>query len=328
MGKKLHCIPGAIAVLGRGAGKIAPSGNQKGQRLHFQLRQFDHCCSGSALLQTPALHKLMHFQISQQLCGRSRVTLFAEVVLRVCVNGGVPADGTQHMGELSILPVSQQVLPLFRFDRLVFNVGVDIFQTAEFLDKGERRLFPDAFDTGNVVGGIPHQALDLNELGRLDAVFLADGILVHGEGFLVGSQKNGCGAVHQLQAVPVAGCQQCSAACLFTGSGESAQDVVCFPAGLADLNKPQVGQQFFQYRHLLGQFLGHAVAGGLVSVVGSMAEGGGFFIPRNGNGIRLLGRQQIQQNILEAVNGIGITAVLCGKHLDAEKCPVHQAVAV
>ena len=186
----------------------------------------------------------------------------------------------------------------------------------------------DAGHAGDVVGSIAHQALDVDELRRLDAVFLADGGGVHGKGLLVGGQQNGGGIVHQLQTVPVAGGQQGGAARSLAGGGQRAQNIVGLPAGLADLHKAQVGQKFLQHRHLLGQLLGHAVAGGLVAVVGVVAEGGRALVPGDGDSVRLVGRQQVEQDILEAVDGVGVAAVLGRQQLDAEKRAVDQAVAV
>ena len=70
------------------------------------------------------------------------------------------------------------------------------------------------------------------------------------------------------------------------------------------------------------------MAGGLVAVVGLVAERRGAQVPGDGHSIGLVGGQQVEQYILEAVNGVGIAAVLGRQQLDAEKRAVDQTVAV
>ena len=183
-------------------------------------------------------------------------------------------------------------------------------QAAEFLDQRQRGLFANARHAGDVVGAVAHQALDVDELRRFQAVFFADGGRVHRQRLAVGGQQHGGGGVHQLQAVAVAGRQQRRAALRFAGGGQRAQNVVGLPAGLAHLHKAQLVQQGFQHRHLLGQLLGHAVAGGLVAVVGFVAERRRALVPGDGHGVGRVGRQQVEQDILEAIDGVRIAAVL------------------
>ena len=270
----------------------------------------------------------MHLQVGQQLGGGRRVAGGVGIGGGVGLDGRVLSDGAQHTAHLGLLPVVQQVFALLGLDGLVVDVLVNACQAAEFLHKRQRRLFADARHAGDVVGTVAHQAFDFDQLGRGHAVFFADGILVHRQRFAVGGQQHGGGFVHQLQTVPVAGGQQGGAALRLIGGGQRAQDIVSLPARLADLGKTQVGQQLFQHRHLLGQFLRHAVAGGLVAVVGVMAEGGGLLVPGNGDGVRLVGRKQVEQDVLEPVDGVGVSAVLGRQHLDAEERAVDQAVAV
>ena len=99
---------------------------------------------------------------------------------------------------------------------------VDGFQAAELLHQGQGGLFADARHAGNVVRRIAHQALHVDELGGVHAVFFPDGGRVHGDGLLVRRQQNGGGVIHQLQAVPVAGGHQGGAAPGFAGGGQGA----------------------------------------------------------------------------------------------------------
>ena len=270
----------------------------------------------------------MHFQRGQQLRGGSGVTGLAQVGGRVGLDGRVLADRAQHIGQVGLVAVGGQLGALPRLDGLVVDVVIDALQTAELRNQRQRGFFADAGHAGDVVRRIAHQTLDVDELRRLDAVLLADGGRVHGNGLFVGRQQNRRCIVHKLQAVAVTGSQQRRAARGLARCGQSAENIVGLPAGLADLHKAKVGQQLLQNRHLLGQLLGHAVAGGLVAVVGGVAERRRTLIPRDGDGVGLVRRQQVEQYILEAVDGVGVAAILRRQQLDAEKRAVDQAVAV
>ena len=325
---QLYRIPGAVAVLGGDLGhKILPGQKQR-QRLCLHQGQRRIGRRRAGFVQAPALGQLVHFQIGQKLGGSTRVPGGAGVSGRVSLDGSVPPDGAQHVAHLGFLAVVDQIFPLLGFDGLVVDVLVDALQAAEFLYQRQGSLFPDARHAGNVIGGVAHQAFHLNQLGRGHAVLGADGLLVHGQRLPVGGQQDRGGGIHQLQAVPVTGGQQRGAAGLFVGGSQRTQNIIGLPARLADLRKAQIRQQLFQHRHLFSQFRGHAVAGGLVAVVGIVAEGGGLLVPGDGHRVGGVGGKQIQQDVLESVNGVGIPAVLGGQHLDAEKRTVDQAVAV
>ena len=321
----LHGVPCAVLVL-RQAGAAGQRGGQRGGGHGVQRGGF---CSGrAAVLQLPAVDELVHLQPGQAVGGGRRVAGAAGVGGGVGLDGRILADGAQHVGKLGLVAVGAQLGALPRLDGGVVEVVVDALQAAEFLDQRQRGLFANARHAGDVVGAVAHQALDVDELRRFQAVFFADGGRVHRQRLAVGGQQHGGGGVHQLQAVAVAGRQQRRAALRLAGGGQRAQNIVGLPAGSTHLHKAQLVQQRFQHRHLLGQFLGHAVAGGLVAVVGFVAERRRALIPGDGHGVGRVGRQQVEQDILEPVDGVCVAAVLRRQQLDAKKRPVHQAVAV
>ena len=159
-----------------------------------------------------------------------------------------------------------------------------------------------------------------------------DGVHVHGHGLAAahhgGGQQHRGGVAHQLQAVAVSGGQKAVILPGGAGSGQRAQDVVGFPALGGDGAVAQVCQQLLEHRHLLGQFLRHAVAGGLVAVVHFVPEGGSLQVKGHGHLVGLALLEQGEQDIQKAVNRIGIAAVLGGQQLDAKKGAVGNAVAV
>ena len=323
----LHKVPIAVGI--PGGVEAALQQQRQGGRLDGLKRCGILGWGGrGAAVQAPAVHQLVHFQRGQQLRGGSGVTGLAQVGGRVGLDGRVLADRAQHIGQVGLVAVGGQLGALPRLDGLVVDVVIDALQTAELRNQRQRGFFADAGHAGDVVRRIAHQALDVDELRRLDAVLLADGGGVHEDGLFVGRQQNRRCIVHKLQAVAVTGSQQRRAARGLARCGQRAENIVGLPARLADLHKAKVGQQLLQNRHLLGQLLGHAVAGGLVAVVGGVAERRRALIPRDGDGVGLVRRQQVEQYILEAVDGVGVAAILRRQQLDAEKRAVDQAVAV
>ena len=271
-------------------------------------------------------------QLLQQPHGLGLVALAHFIGTLSRLNGGVGADGAQHMAQLGICLALQEMLPLLGLDDGVVDVGVNIFQRAEFLHQVQGCFFTDAPHAGDVIGGVAHQALHLDELFGLNAVFLVDGVHIHGDGLAPahggGGQQYGGALAHQLQAVAVSGGQVAVVLAGVAGSSQGAQNVVGLPALGRHGAVAQVGQKLFQHRHLLGQLFGHPVTGGLVAVIHLVAERGGPQVERHGHlvGVALL--EQGEQDIQKAINGVGIAAVLGGQQLDAKKRTVGNAVAV
>ena len=87
-------------------------------------------------------------------------------------------------------------------------------------------------------------------------------------------------------------------------------------------------QHLLHHRHLLGQFLGHALAGGLVIGVGLVAEGGLLPVKGHTQRLRLFLVHEALEHVQKAENGVGIQPVPCGQGLHAVKGAVDDAVAV
>ena len=228
--------------------------------------------------------------------------------------------------------MGQQVFPLLGLDGGVVDVFVHPFHAAELLDQGQGGFFADALHTGDVVRGVPHQALDVDQLPGRHAVCFLDGGLVHHLGLAVatggGGQQDGGGVAHQLQAVPVPGGQVAGVPLPGPGGGQGAQDVVRLPALGGHQGIAQVGQQLAQQGHLAGQLLRHPVAVGLVAVVHLVAEGGGRQVKSDGHVVGLVVLGQGEQDVHEPIDGVGELPCFGGQHLDPEKCAVGDAVAV
>ena len=214
----LHGVPAAAGGLRHAAALLQHKG--QGGGLHFGQRRGGG--DGGSIPQRPPLGEFVHLQPGQQVRRRGGVPLLPDIVCRLGVDGRIGADGAQHEAQFRFVAVVRQIFPLLGLDRLVVKVVIHPLQAAEFLDEGQRGLFPDARHAGDVVGGVPHQAFHINELPGLHAVFFNDGGGVHHQRFLVGGQQHGGGIAHQLQAVPVAGGQQRGAARRGVGGGQCA----------------------------------------------------------------------------------------------------------
>ena len=160
---------------------------------------------GGDVAQAEAGNEGVELQLLHQPDGFSLVALAHGIGALGGVDGGVGADGAQRVAQLCHGAVFGQMLPLLGLDGLVsgvVEVGVDPLETAVFLDEGEGTLLADALHARDVVGGVAHQALHVDELAGCDAVFLLHGVHIHGDGLAAaqrrGSQQNGGGVADQL----------------------------------------------------------------------------------------------------------------------------------
>ena len=167
----------------------------------------------------------------------------------------------------------------------------------------------------------------------VEAVLLPKGIRSYGFGgglsHTGGDQLDGGVSIDKLEGVLVSGDDDCVATLILVDPGHGAQQVVCLPALQFVAADVHGVQHFLQHRHLGGQLLGHALALGLIALVGQVAEGGGLQIKGHRQAIRLLFVQQLEQDVEESENGVGGQPVPGGQVLaDAIKGPVDDGIAV
>ena len=309
----------------------AGKGGGQGGGLHFRQVGRGGGGGGSLVQAQPVGHGV-HLQLRQKGGGRRGVAGGALVGPCLGGDGGGAANFRQLAAHPGAGLIGCQFCPHAGLDGLVVDVLVHPVQALEAADEVQGGLFAHAGHAGDVVGGVAHQALHLDELFGLHAVFFLHGGLVHHHRLAAahpgGGQQHRHVPVHQLQAVPVAGGDEAVVPPGRGGGGEGAQQVVRFVAFQADHGKAQVRQQLFQHRHLVRQLLGHAVAGGLVAVEHLVAEGGGLQVKGHRHLVGVVVPQKVQQNVHEAVYGVGVAPIFCGEQLDAVKGAVGNAVAV
>ena len=283
-------------------------------------------------LEAQLVDELGKFQLQQELVEGGAVGLPPFGVLRGEVHRGVGADGGQVVGEAGhVLPLRQ----LFQDGGLglqAIQPGIDGFDALIALDEVHGGLFPDALDPGDVVAGVPHQGLEVDDVDGLKAVLLPEGLRGHvlfgGLAHAGGHQLHPGGLRDELEGVPVPGDDDG----LPPGGGvphrDGAQKVVGLPAVQLVAGDVHGVQHVLQNGHLDGQLVRHPLALGLVALIGQMPEGGGLPVKADAQGVGGLLVQQLLQDGEEAVDGVGGGAVPGGEHPDPEKGPVDDGIAV
>ena len=290
--------------------------------------------AGSLDVQPHLGDEFLEVQFLEQLQQQGGVGRFPQRLLRGEVQGGIPPDGAQVVGEEGALPPFRQPLLHHRpgLQGLLVQAGVDLRQGAVVPEEGQGGLFPHPGHPGDVVGGIPHEGLQVHHLGRGKAVLLPEGSRVHllGGGLPhPGGDQLHIGLVaDQLEGVPVPGGHPTVPAGLLALAGDGADEVVGLPPGQLIAGDVQGVQHLFEHRHLHRQVLGHALPLGLVALVGQVAEGGLPPVEGDADPVRLQLPLHPPQNIQKPKNGMGGEALLVIQGVHPEKGPVHNGVSV
>ena len=209
---------------------------------------------------------------------------------------------------------------------------IDPVHRVELADERQGGLFADACHAGDIVRAVPHQRLDLDQFPGSHTVLLLD--LCHavegafGASHLGGGKAYGGGIAHQLQAVPVSGGDDALIARILTQPGQGAQNIVGLIAFAGHHRIAQLLQQILEIGQLHCQFVGHAMASGLVFGVELVPEGGRLEVEGKGNRIRGSFLTDLQKDGEKAIDAVGIDAILGGERAHAVVSPVEYAVGV
>ena len=256
--RKVH---GAAVHIG---GHILPPG--KGPYFLLRLGSVRRRTPQAVFVDQP--HK---FQFLEQLVQLRPVIGLNNGVLRRKIDGGFRPDGGQVEGKIGVFLPRFQLLPKLGADGGVVQMGVDPVQAAKFFQQLLGGLGSDTRHPRDIVGGIPHEGFQVDELFRLEAVFLPEFFLVEqrGRGLprLGNHQLDVDIFVDQLEGIPVAGDDHALPVLPGADFAHGTDDIVGFPAlTLVDGNVHRP-QDVLHNGHLLRQFLGHGMTGGLVAVV-------------------------------------------------------------
>ena len=213
--------------------------------------------------------------------------------------------------------------------RQLFIEGLD---AAVLLDQVHGRLFPHAGNTGDIVGGIPHEGLQVDHMDGVKSVLLPECLLRHilGGGLPhAGGDQLHLGLVRdELQGVLVSRHHHALPAGGFALAGDGSDEIVRLPALQLVAGDIQGIQHLLEHRHLHSQFLRHGLAGGFVGLICRVAEGGGMNVKGDAQRVRSLLPHQTQQSGQKAEDRMGIEPFPVGQRADAVIGPVDDAVAV
>ena len=256
--RKVH---GAAFHIG---GHILPPG--EGLHLPLRLGSVRRRAPQTVFVDQP--HK---FQFLEQLVQLRPVIGLNNGVLRHKIDGGFRPDGGQVEGKIGVFLPRFQLLPKLGADGGVVQMGINPVQAAKFSQQLLGGLGANTRHPRDIVGGIPHEGFQVDELFRLKAVFLPEFFLVEqrGRGLprLGDHQLDMDIFVDQLEGIPVAGDDHALPVLPGADFAHGADDVIGFPA-LAFVNgNVHRPQDVLHNGHLLRQFLGHGMTGGLVAVV-------------------------------------------------------------
>ena len=134
--------------------------------------------------------------------------------------------------------------------------------------------------------------------------------------------------VYQLEGIPVAGDHHAVPAVFSADPSGGAENIVGLPALERVGGNVHGRKNFLENGHLRGQIVGHGLPGGLVALVGGVAEGGALLVKGHGQSFGLFLVQQGLHDVEEAVDGAGGLTGLGGQIANAVECPVDDAVAV
>ena len=239
----------------------------------------------------------------------------------------IPLDGGQPLGEPGLVGVGAHLFAQFALD--LVSVGQHVFQGLILIQQLDGGFFTHAGHAGDIVAAVPHEALEIGDLGGRDAKELLDpggGAFLHLADALAGEEQ-GDFIVHQLQGVPITGEEQGVRALFPHLQGESAQDVVRLVACQAQYPQAHGGQDLLDGIELGAQLVRRAGAARLVLRIRRMAEGGSVLVKGHGAPAGIALPHAAQQHIQKTVQGIGILALVVHQG-QGVKGAVQQAVAV
>ena len=307
------------------------------RRQRAQVRQGLRPC-GRGLLRLPARGQAPFFnEAVESERGKQGVEPGPEVPvpaqgLRLHLHRRVAADGGQLVAHPRALLAGGELFAHGLADVQRVYLRIDGVYAAVAAHQVERRFFADAGHAGDVVGGVPHQGLQVHHQRRGEAVFFLEARRVVERRLLPAHaglhEAHGGAAADELEAVPVAGDDLAAPA----GGGalfrRRAEDVVGLPARRLQPADAHLLQHALEHGHLRRQVVRHRLALGLIARVLPVAEGRLRQVEGHAERVRRALLQQPLQNGEKAVNGVGRRAVRRVQRPHAVVRAVDDAVAV
>ena len=205
---------------------------------------------------------------------------------------------------------------------------IDRFQVVIFAQQRERRLLPDAFDAGDIVGHVPHQRFFFDDLRRREADFFIEIFL--GQAIDVRDAALGEAHAHpvrdQLKTVPVSRIDDGFYA--VKGARKRADEIVRLVSRKLYRADAHGTEQILQYGDLHGEFFRHGFSRALVFRIQTMAESGRVYVKGDGDVVGFFFAEDAKQQLDKPEDPVGGKPLFGGKDAERIEGAVQKAVAV
>ena len=300
--------------------RLTGAGTRKRPRLHSFLRS----------MQAVAGDLPGKFKPGKELVERIVVRLLHAAVLRRKVDRCFAADRRQIIGHVGAFPALLELCAELVLDRV--QMRIDPVQRAIVQQQLRRRLRADARDARDVIGAVAHQGFKIDQMDGVKAVFLTEAgrVIVDRDGLrkLGGHQLDRHMLVDQLQRVPIAGDDHAVPVRPAALLADRADHVVGFPAFAFKDGDAHGAQNILHHRQLHGKLIRHRVTRRLVAVIGQMAERRRLEVERHAQGVGLLLRPELFENIQKTVDRVCKKAVFRRERPHAVVGAVDHAVSI
>ena len=207
---------------------------------------------------------------------------------------------------------------------------IQLFHCAILVQQLQRRFFPHAGYTGNIIGAVAHKSFQVPHLIGHQIVFLVKGRIIITTQFTDSFFRE----IHagfitdQLQAVLIPCDNDAGDILLFCPAHHGADDIVPLVAFGFINGNVHGAQHILNQIHLPPQFLRHPLALRFIISVLLMAKYLAAHIKGHRQIVGLLLLHQAHQHIGEAVHCVGNHAFGVAQNGNGIKCPVGQTVSI
>ena len=285
-----------------------------------------------------ALQERLQLQPLHELEGVCIEHVLDAGVIIIEVDRGVNADGREGLRQRGTRPLIDQHLRGLRLPRdLELRVAgkcclVRGFDGMVLRDDPLRGLRTEARHARDVIGGVAHQRLQVDELERRHAP-----LLHHIVRIIVIDRRHALRRLRQtdldllireLQEVAVTGDDRHLHALLLAALRDGTEQVIRLVAALHEERNVHRTQHILHQRNLLVQLRRHRLSRPLVGIKHLVAEGRLMHIEGHRQMIRLLLIQHLQKDIQETIDRVRMQPLRIRQLRDPIKRPGHDAVSI
>ena len=298
----------------------------------YRLGGFFHFCLGCRATKLILIDQAYKLQPLEKGVKLRLVIGLDHSVHRFKVNGSCQPNGCKIIGQVGVILTVFKLFAKLGANGRVVQIIINPIQRAELQKQLRGGLRTDTCNTGNVVGAVTHQSLQVHKLLWFKAVFLTEFFRVIQCG--CGLPRTGYHQLHmdmlidKLQTVTVTCNDHTFPIVVSADPANCSNNIVSFPSLTFVDRDIHSLQHLLHNRHLHSQLLGHSMSGSLVSVIFFVTECRTVEIKGDADRLRLLLLLHALQNIQEAVDGMGIQSVPGSQRLDTKIGTVDYTVTV